>query len=816
MNVVLSIICALFLSGVAAGVVPAPREMAPRPGHFAVNGQTSVRAPAGLKGEARALLVGLGEVTGNRHREIPHSYRNAIPGGVVLSAHEGMAEGEYRVSVYPRGVDITGHDAEAVFQGVQTFLQLIPLTRGEGGYLMPCVEVRDSPARVRREVKLDVARHVFPLKDLMRFVDQLAAHKFNVLSLHLSDDQGWRFESKQYPKLTGVGAVRKSTPPYGDRFGSDEEEYGGFYTQEMLGKLVAYAKGRHVEIVPVIALPGRVSAMLAAYPGLGVAGEVEVGSDWSHGSHLLSPTEETLRWLEPLFAEMAAVFPGEVIGIHDAQPDLKEWEESAAVKLILEERKVKDVEALWDDFLARVGERIAKEGRTMRLESSVRHLDFDQYQLREEEELKVGVEREAVGGLLTVRDVYEAEPAVAALWTPYMHEWEKVEYMAFPRLAAMSEVLWTPEEGRSYEDFTRRLELLRGQYLRQGMKVAEVYEEPRREALHGTKVTSTLGHHLDYWPELAFDGKKETFFWSDRGLEPGDAITVTFPHAVSGEIEVATGGDALEGAQLADGVLEVSADGKEWDALAEFFDGLATVNAPEGTVALRVRVTGAQKSPLIIHEVVLGTPLLPTRLDEVRTIKISDEQSVTIGLKADFTAYPEYREKVGALRERYFSLWLRAASFFGVVGLPGTPESLTLAFGEKAGLENGVLTFDSGAFAKASLEEVEGVFIEGLCEHLQAFNEDAPTWFAEGLTATIRAKELPDSAWAKELPAEPRKADAVTGGWGSASFLDWVVREYTAFPISQVSQSCRSQYSPQLWEVTTGLTLEKLVEKYQE
>ena len=455
-------------------------------------------------------------------------------------------------------------------------------------------------------------------------------------------------------------------------------------------------------------------------------------------------------------------------------------------------------------------------GRTPRLESTQKILRFDQYQRPEAEELAADQDREAAGGLLTLADVYQAESAIAVFPSSYLHDTEKLHYMAFPRLAALSEVLWTPAENRSFEDFNNRLSNLLAHYKKRKVAFGEPYVSPNQAALHGTKVTTTLGHHLQHWPELAFDGDKKTFFWSDRALQKGDHLTLTFPHPIQGNIEVATGGDASgDGAALTHGVLEVSSDGKTWNALGEFVDGFATLTAPAGTTALRIRVTGPQEEALIIHEIILSKPLLPAKLSETRSAKLNAQVTVEMTFRCDFTDHPEFREKVAQLRRRYFSLWPRACNFLGVIGQPGTPDTLSIAFGNETSLKAGVLTFDSEKFATQSLEEIEGRFISYLCTYLQNYGNGAPDWFASGLTTIIRQTELPNSAWAKALPREPRKSDATTGGAGSAAFLNWVTKEHTAFPLSQISLTCRTKYDPRYWDITTHKTLEKLVEEYQ-
>jgi hexosaminidase len=816
--------CLLSLVSLAAaaphGIIPKPIASIPREESFTLNSQTAVRSARNLRAEANYLLEGIGKITGFRHRFMPLSYRGKIPGSIHLEINGNLEPGHYTVEFEPIRAVISGHDTEAIFHGIQTFLQIAPAQRIKGFYTFSCVNISDHPGSAHREVQLDVARHIIPNDELKDFIDLLAFHKFNKLSLLLNDDQGWRLESKKYPKLTTIGSVRASTPPYGDRFGSDNEEYRGHYTQELIREIVAHAKFYHIEIIPVISLPAHVSAVLASYPELGnsdLGGEKPtVRTGWANSTHLLAPKPETFTFIDDLLTEVAALFPSSTIAINDHQPSLDEWKKSPAAQAYLKKNGLKDEDALWHHFLAHAKTSIEKLGRTPRLESTQKILRFDQYQRPEADELAADEAREAAGGLLTLADVYQAGPAIAVFPGSYLHDTKKLHYMAFPRLAALSEVLWTPAENRSLEDFNERLPNLLAHYKKRKIAFGEPYVAPVRAALHGTKVTTTLGHFLEHWPELAFNGDKKTFFWSDRALQKDDHLTLTFPHPIEGKIEVATGGDASDdGGVLANGVLEVSSDGNTWNALGEFVDGIATLTAPIGTTALRIRVTGPQEEALIIHEIILSEPLLPAKLSETRTAKLSAQITVEMTLHCDFSDHPEFRKKVAQLRRRYFSLWPRACNFLGVIGQPGTPDTLSIAFGKETSLKDGVLTFDREKFAAQSLEEIEGEFISYFCSYLQNYGDGTPNWFASGLTTIIRQKELPNSAWAKALPKEPRKSDATTGGAGSAAFLNWVTKDFTAYPLSKISQICRTKYDPRYWEITTHKTLEKLVEQYQ-
>lgn len=795
-------------------IIPKPVETTIQNGQFYLQSQTGVIAPPELKNEADLVRAELQKYTRVAHRMVSPALARRLNfrGGITLSLDPSLANHEHKVVVTPKNVFITGHDPESVFHGIQTFFQLVPPEKVNGMLPVPCLTLIDSPTTSVREVKLDLARHLFPTADLKKFIDLLAFHKLNRLTLRFSDDQGWRIESKKFPKLTEIGSVRSSTPPYGDRHGSDGIEFAGFYTQENIRDLVTHAKSRHVQLIPVISLPGRVSPLLAAYPAWGDNKQEgyapTVRSDWKTSPHLLAPKPETFAALKTLLTEISTLFDHSEIGIYDRLPSLEEWEKSPLAQAYIRKNKLKDAAGLQQHFLDHLATVAQELSRTIILDSKESTaLRLDHYQRTAKLELADDPTREAVGGLLTIGQVYEADAVIAALETPYMHEWKKVEYMAFPRLAAFAETRWTAKPQRSFSDFSKRLPNLLAHYKKREVNAAKPFEAPRRAALHGTIVTTNLGHYLDHWPEALFDGKIETFFWSNRSLEKGDHLTLTFPQTISGDVEVATNGPAAQedgGAALADGVLEVSPDGKTWDTVAEFIDGLASTTVPAGTRAIRIQVTGAQNDSLIIHEINLSQPLTPLAFEETRSVVIGtnrNSEPVTrdVTFVVDYSEHPELHKKVAAIRNRYFALWPRVTTLLGIADQTDTPLTYELEINAKT-------------MTAESLEEAEARFISDLVRHLQNYKAGAPDWFATGLQALVRNREIPSVAPKKK----PRKADAVTGGSSSAAFLFWVGEKYDEFTLTAMSKSCRLGYEHRRWELVTGHTLEKLVAKYQE
>ena len=246
-------------------------------------------------------------------------------------------------------------------------------------------------------------------------------------------------------------------------------------------------------------------------------------------------------------------------------------------------------------------------------------LSFDNYQRPEKAELAKGVEFETIGGFRPVSNVYDYEPVPTGLtpeqqkhvlgvqgqlWTEYMHDWKKVEYMAFPRIAALAEVAWTPADKKNYEGFRGRLDGIMKFYDAAKVNRAEPYDPPKRETADGSTVTTSLGIYQDHWPEFVFDGKPETFFWANRELKENDHLTVAFKEPKSGRVTVKTGGDGSQSNdKLEGGVLEASPDGTTWIEVGTFADGAASGTLPAGSKQLRIRVTKPQKNWLIIQDI---------------------------------------------------------------------------------------------------------------------------------------------------------------------------------------------------------------------
>ncbi|HQL96269.1 MAG TPA: beta-N-acetylhexosaminidase [Candidatus Hydrogenedentes bacterium] len=493
-------------------VVPKPVKLERREGVFTLEDATRVTFPAGdAAAEAAAGMLGeaLRPATG-----LPLAAGPGVEGANTLhlrTEETGLGPEGYRLEVAGDRALITGAAGPGLFYGVQTLRQLLPAAvfgaaRAEGTvWAVPCVRVEDRPRFAWRGMLLDPARHFMPLEFVKKFVDTLALHKMNRLHLHLTDDQGWRIEIKKYPKLTEVGAWRAETlvGHYAKKpWTFDGTRHGGFYTQDEIRDLVAYAAARHVTIMPEIEMPGHAQAAIAAYPQLGnVAEPLQVLTYWGVNPNIFNPEESTILFLQDVLAEVADIFPGTYIHIGGDEAVKEQWEKSPAVQKRMADLGLKDEDRMQSYFISRMNDFLKARGKRLvgwdeimdgglGTDATVmawRSVDkgitaakaghdvvmaptaftyFDYYQAPAKGE-PLGI-----GGFLPLKKAYSFDPvpgeldaaaaarvlgAQAQLWSEYILTPEHCEHMAFPRACALAEIVWTPQADRDYEDFTARL-----------------------------------------------------------------------------------------------------------------------------------------------------------------------------------------------------------------------------------------------------------------------------------------------------------------------------------------------------------------------
>ncbi|MFJ3791968.1 beta-N-acetylhexosaminidase [Kitasatospora sp. NPDC090091] len=353
-------------------LIPAPLGSVRLPDRdFPLDHATTLTAPPALAGAERWLRSALTAATG-----LPLT--PGRPGeGIELVHDEALAGEAYRLSVRPGRAVITAGGPAGALWGAQTLRRLLgpdayrraPLR--DGGWVLPGADIEDAPRFGWRGALLDVARHFLPKADVLRFVDQLSAHKLNVLHLHLTDDQGWRVEIKRYPRLTERASWRERSM-VGYRAGQrrDDRPHGGFYTQDDLREIVAYAAERAVTVVPEIDLPGHTQAAVAAYPELGNTDVVDtaalgVWTDWGVSHNVLNPSEATLRFFEGVLEEVLEVFPSEFIHLGGDECPKEQWKESPAAQARIRELGLANEDELQSHLIRHFDRWLADRGRRL-------------------------------------------------------------------------------------------------------------------------------------------------------------------------------------------------------------------------------------------------------------------------------------------------------------------------------------------------------------------------------------------------------------------------------------------------------------------
>ncbi len=495
--------------GPTHSIVPMPRSYETGEGAFVLDASSAIRLTDPSDAEAREVVeLWAGPIRAVTDLALPYSADGALSVGV-----DGGGEPEsYRLVVSEAGISIAAADHAGLFYGLQTLSQLLPPGIGDGAgpgaasIQVSSVEIDDAPRFSYRGMHLDVARHFFGTDFVKRYIDMLARYKLNRFHWHLTEDQGWRIQIDRYPKLTEVGAYRAQTHIGHGRedFNGDGQRYGGFYTKEEIRDIVAYAQARYVTIVPEIEMPGHSLAALAAYPELACTeGPFEVGQTWGVFEDIYCPSDETFAFLENVLSEVIELFPGELIHVGGDEAPKVRWEESDFVQELKEREGLADEDEVQSWFIQRIERFLNANGRRLigwdeilegglapnatvmswrgtvgGIEAATQghdvvmtpysHLYLDFYQTADQES-----EPFAIGGFLPLDTVYSYEPvpdeltaaearhilgAQANVWTEYMTTEDHVEYMVFPRMFALSEVVWSPRERRNFEGFVERLD----------------------------------------------------------------------------------------------------------------------------------------------------------------------------------------------------------------------------------------------------------------------------------------------------------------------------------------------------------------------
>jgi len=491
-------------------IIPRPTVMEVHLGKFVLKPSTHISVTRETKVLGDRLAADLRPATNFSLDVNTKGAKDAISLRIDPSLRNLGPEG-YRLEAKTDGVEIRAFGPAGVFYGIQTLRQLMPLENyrrskySNVDWSIPCVSIEDKPRFGWRGAMVDVCRHFMPKEAIFKFIDTLAMHKMNSFHFHLTDDQGWRIEIKRYPKLTQVGAWHKPSALTNDPTTIPNVLDGGFYTQEDLREIVAYARDRFINVVPEIEMPGHSNAAIAAYPELGAIGkQIEVPPVNGPAPDVLNTSDATIQFCQNVLTEVMDIFPSKFIHVGGDEVDKGPWKGSANDQDRIKKLGLKNEEELQSWFIRQMDSFLTKHGRRLigwdeilegglaqnatvmswrgiaggiaaakadhdvvMAPTTYTYLDY--YQSRDRT-----TEPKAIGGFVPVEAVYGYEPVPSELtpqqathvlgvqgqlWTEYIPNPKHLEYMAWPRLCAVSEIAWSPGKGKDFADFAKRLKV---------------------------------------------------------------------------------------------------------------------------------------------------------------------------------------------------------------------------------------------------------------------------------------------------------------------------------------------------------------------
>ncbi len=505
-------------------VIPAPVSVTASKGHFLVEEDTPVTVDANPQAQAVAhYFAGLVARTGGPPLRISSASAAVDRPEITfqLSAAGGAQETEgYSLLVSPQRIVVSASSPRGLFYGAITLWQLMTAEDGSHASIkVASLSIVDHPRFAWRGLMLDVARHYLPPENIKQMIDWMALHKLNTLHWHLTDDQGWRLEIRRYPRLTQIGAWRVPAGAAGiDAASGGATRYGGFYTQDEVRDIVRYAAERYVTIVPEIEMPGHAQAAIAAYPELGSRGDRPVVShDWGIHTYLFNVEDETFVFLENVLSEVIELFPGPYVHVGGDEAVKDQWQASGPVQRRMRERGMANEAQLQGYFVARIGRFLSEHGRRLVgwdeiLEGGVPadaivmswrgitggreaarfghdvvmapspelYLDHLQSESRDEPPGRPGIESLAqVYAFNPIPDDLNADDArhiigvQANLWSEHVRTFERAQHAVFPRIAALSEVAWSPPQQHDWSSFIARMPAQLQRYRELGIQFAD-------------------------------------------------------------------------------------------------------------------------------------------------------------------------------------------------------------------------------------------------------------------------------------------------------------------------------------------------------
>ncbi len=492
-------------------IVPEPAKMEIGKGNFILNKNTVIVSNDATEKPAIDLLNSvLKQRFGFKLKQVKKATKNFISVYTKRFIMPGK-EGKYDLTIRKNSVQLSGDTYSGTYYAMQTLLQLLPDSKQQTvNYKLPVITINDEPRFQYRGMHLDCARHFFTVEQVKKYIDYLASYKLNYFHWHLTEDQGWRIEIKKYPKLIEVGGCRNGTIiGHYPGTGNDNIKYCGYYTQEQIKEVVKYAQERYITIIPEIEMPGHSEAALTAYPFLGCTnGPYEVQQTWGVFDDVFcAGNDSTFNFLQDVLDEVIELFPSKIIHIGGDESPKTRWKVCSKCRQRIKDNNLKDEHELQSYFIQRIEKYLNSKGRTIIgwdeiLEGGLApnamvmswrgeaggiaaanqnhyvvmtpdsHLYFDRSQTMNEDSV-------VFGSYVPLEKVYNYEPvsdkidsthqkyilgAQANLWTEYISNQRKIEYMIFPRMAALSEVTWTPKEKRNWDTFQKKIPVIFSRY----------------------------------------------------------------------------------------------------------------------------------------------------------------------------------------------------------------------------------------------------------------------------------------------------------------------------------------------------------------
>ena len=508
-------------TGQLTAIIPQPVSVKAGTGHFTLTGEVPVLVAAGGNEALRIAQFFADRVTltGGAKRTARIAVKGERPSPSVIFSIDPEdkkipAEG-YTLKITTDRITVDASGGAGLFHAVQTLFQLLPpAMAAEKPSLtsapeIPAVTIHDYPRYPYRGMHLDVSRHFFPKEFVLRYIDLLAMYKFNTFQWHLNDDNGWRIEIKKYPELTRTSAWRvdREDLPWDGRppqRNNEKATYGGYYSQDEIREVVRYAADRYITIIPEVEMPAHCVAVLAAYPHLSCTGgpfTVPTGSYWPNIDIYCAGNDTVFNFLQDVLTEVMDLFPSQYLHLGGDEADKTNWKTCPKCQARMQLEGLKDVKELQSYFMKRMERFVVSKGRKMigwdeilegglapeatvmswrGLEGGIaaarqghdaimtptNYCYFDYYQA------DPAFEPKAIGGFVTLKRVYSYEPtpeeltpaeaghilgAQGNLWTEFIPTTAQAEYMAMPRMIALSEVTWSPKELRSWDSFRSRL-----------------------------------------------------------------------------------------------------------------------------------------------------------------------------------------------------------------------------------------------------------------------------------------------------------------------------------------------------------------------